>query len=78
MGMRPTSQVFDFTFDFNFKLVRRDSKNTSIRIDYSNVQGYWDTVADSPGIQSDGPNKRFFAPFSHHWIDLLKDSSTFE
>ncbi|KAL6910196.1 glycosyl hydrolases family 18 domain-containing protein [Trichoderma evansii] len=36
----PTSPVYDFSFDFNLGLMRRDSDNTRIRLDYSNVPGY--------------------------------------
>jgi chitinase len=45
----PTSQVYDFFFDFALHLMRRDTNNTSIRLDYSNVPGYWGSLVDSPG-----------------------------
>lgn len=48
----PTSPVYDFTFDMNMKLARRDTNNTMVRIDFSNVIGYWDNLVDYPGIQS--------------------------
>ncbi|KAL3479632.1 hypothetical protein BJX99DRAFT_255358 [Aspergillus californicus] len=63
----PTSQVFDFSFDFNFALMRRDTNNTSVRLDYSNAPGYWKGVVDSPGIQNDDFDKRFFAPAFSQW-----------
>ncbi|KAL7895963.1 glycoside hydrolase family 18 protein [Trichoderma sp. TUCIM 5745] len=66
-GRQPTSQVFDFYFDFNMGLVRRDTNSTSIRIDYSNVKGYWNSVVNSPGIQSRDLKRRFFAPSSVDW-----------
>jgi chitinase len=68
LGKRsPTSQVFDFNFDFNFDLVRRDTNNTSLRMDYSNIAGYWKSIVDSPGIQSRSLKEpvlvdHFFAP----------------
>lgn len=78
LGKRsPTSEVFDFAFDFNLNRTRRDTDNTKIRIDYSNVRGYWDAVVDSPGIQSDGSNrlgKRFFAPQVEQWRSMYQDS----
>lgn len=66
------SQVLDFTFDFNIGLVRRDSNNTSIRIDYSNIGGFWNGLVDAPGIQArdiDGRDlhNRFFAPNNLNW-----------
>ena len=68
-----TSQVFDFNFDFNFDLVRRDTNNTSLRMDYSNIAGYWNTLVDAPGIQSRSLKEpalvdRFFAPTSAGWV----------
>lgn len=51
--------------------MRRDSKNTSIRLDYSNIQGYWDSIVDAPGIQSRDLDStlasRFFAPTKQDW-----------
>lgn len=63
----PTSQVFEFSFDFNIGLMRRDTNNTSVRLDYSNLPGYWDSIVDSPGIQTDNLEKRFFGPRHSHW-----------
>jgi len=35
--------VYDFTFNYNFKpLQERGSSSVLLRIDYSDVQGYWD------------------------------------
>jgi chitinase len=49
---RATSAVFDFAFDYNFKLIRRDSDQTSIRLDYSSIPGYWNSLVDSDGDDS--------------------------
>jgi hypothetical protein len=45
----PTSIVYDFSFDYNIGLARRDTGKLSIRLDYSNVPGYWNAVVDTPG-----------------------------
>ncbi|KAF7554596.1 hypothetical protein G7Z17_g2800 [Cylindrodendrum hubeiense] len=45
----PVSAVYDFSFDYNLGLVRRDAGKLSIRMDYSNVKGYWNAVVDSNG-----------------------------
>ncbi|PNY26741.1 Uncharacterized protein TCAP_03313 [Tolypocladium capitatum] len=74
----PTSQVFDFSFDFNVSLMRRDTNTTSIRIDYSNAKGYWDAVVDSPGIQSRDLHKledRVFAPTAVDWRKLYEEAN---
>ncbi|RAQ66659.1 hypothetical protein AFCA_000187 [Aspergillus flavus] len=47
-----TSPVFDFTFDYNTALVRRDAGEFSVRMDFSNVPGYWNAVVDAPGSSS--------------------------
>lgn len=52
MHRDPTSAVYDFTFDYDMALVRRDAGDFSIRMDYSNVRGYWDAVVDSDGISA--------------------------
>lgn len=73
LGIRdenPTSLVYDFSFDFNLGLMRRDSNNTRIRLDYSNVPGYWNHLVNAPGIQSRDLKKlesRFFAPTTEDW-----------
>jgi hypothetical protein len=46
------STVYDFTFDYNIPLMRRDASEFSIRMDYSNVPGYWNAIVDSPGAQA--------------------------
>jgi chitinase len=71
----PTSQVYDFKFDYMMGLSRRDTNNkTSIRLDYSNVKGYWDKIVDSPGIDdNDGEKearslvKKFYAASNRDW-----------
>ncbi|KAM0553403.1 hypothetical protein ACHAPJ_007417 [Fusarium lateritium] len=68
-----TSKVFDFTFDRNLNHTRRDTGNTRVRIDYSNVGGYWNSAVDSPGINSDDKalarriKKRFHADRAADW-----------
>jgi hypothetical protein len=54
---RITSPVFDFTFDYNIALVRRDAGDFRIRMDFSNVPGYWNAVVQSPG-EGNGGSKR--------------------
>lgn len=51
--------------------LRRDSSQISIRLDYSNVDGYWNSIVDSPGIQSRSLKERFFAPTATDWETLL-------
>ncbi|ATY66444.1 bacteriodes thetaiotaomicron symbiotic [Cordyceps militaris] len=66
-GKQATSEVFDLLFDFDVMLMRRDSEKTSIRIDVTNAADYWDSIDDSPGIQSRDLHERFFAPESLQW-----------
>ena len=41
--------VYDLTFDYDFARVPRDAGDTQMRIDYSNMEGYWDSVVDKAG-----------------------------
>lgn len=72
---KPTSEVYEFTFDFNFDLMRRDTNLTSVRMDYSNYGGYWDQIVNSDGIQdsSSKSRKRYFAPTIFDWKDMYKN-----
>ncbi|KAG8353315.1 hypothetical protein FVEN_g8694 [Fusarium venenatum] len=45
-GLESSEQVYDLVFDYNFKRVPRDLGTTQMRIDYSNKDGYWDTVVN--------------------------------
>lgn len=70
----PTSQIYDFNFDFNINLARSDTNNTLIRMDISNVPRYWDTIVDAPGIQSrdlSNIESQFYAPQSYEWAYKL-------
>lgn len=67
----PTSAVYDFVFDYNMALVRRDAGSYSIRMDYSNVHGYWNAVVDSPGKSKrslDDLVGRFYADNRDDWF----------
>ncbi|KAF4331819.1 glycoside hydrolase family 18 [Fusarium beomiforme] len=75
-----SSQVYDFSSDFNFKLMRRVSNNTSIRMDYSNTPGYWDQLVDSSGIQSRDLrhlDERFFAPKDLEWNSVYDEDDKY-
>ena len=41
-GHMPT--VYDLTFDYEWRRVRRDLGETQMRVDYSNEVGYWDSI----------------------------------
>lgn len=65
------SDVYDFTFDYNMGAVRRDAGTLSIRMDYSNVPGYWSAVvAGGPKFERrlSMTVKRFFASQSSDWF----------
>ncbi|KAF2137101.1 glycoside hydrolase family 18 protein [Aplosporella prunicola CBS 121167] len=62
----PTSAVFDFTFDYNMKLLRRDAGPLSIRIDYSNVPGYENKKRGVTGLE-----ERFFSPKPIDWASRI-------
>ncbi|KAK4097654.1 glycoside hydrolase family 18 protein [Parathielavia hyrcaniae] len=41
---RPGTQVYDFTFDFDFSRLQKRESNVLLRIDYSDDPGYWSTI----------------------------------
>ncbi|RSL95244.1 hypothetical protein CDV31_013975 [Fusarium ambrosium] len=70
----PISAVYDFTFDYNMQLVRRDAGKISIRMDYSNVKGYWKAVvAGAPKLKRDLKSlvDRFFSGQQGEWFEAF-------
>ena len=41
--------VYDLTFDYDFLRVPRAFGDSQLRVDFSNEEGYWDSVVDRPG-----------------------------
>ena len=68
----PTSAVYDFSFDYDLNLARRDAGSYSIRIDYSNVKGYWNAVVDSDGVKKkrdlNHMVERFYSSEKSNWF----------
>ncbi|KFY47830.1 hypothetical protein V496_10420 [Pseudogymnoascus sp. VKM F-4515 (FW-2607)] len=58
ISLNASSDVFEFAFDYKFKLVRKDSDQTSIRMDYASMPGYWDELVDSEALEK--IKKNFF------------------
>lgn len=45
--------VYVLTFDYNFHLIKRaDGEPVSMRIDYTNLAGYWDDITDEPASKA--------------------------
>ena len=52
-GKRESSRaVMDLTFDYDFNLLKRADEEIYIRIDYSNVFGYWEDIVAADGVKS--------------------------
>ncbi|RPA81152.1 hypothetical protein BJ508DRAFT_117192 [Ascobolus immersus RN42] len=60
-----TSKVYDFTFDYNMRSLRRGSGNLSLRIDYSNTPGFWNAAVKSEGRI----RRRFFSGKTDYGLD---------
>ena len=58
---KPTSAIFDFVFDYDMAKLKRDSGSLSMRVDYSNVGGYWDKVVKAPGVTKRSLEDRYFS-----------------
>lgn len=50
--------VYDLTFDYDFRRVPRDLGDTQMRIDFSNEEGYWDSVVASAADNDSDLKKR--------------------
>ncbi|KAK2773012.1 chitinase [Colletotrichum kahawae] len=72
-GRSLTSDVYTLTFDFNLSNARRDTSNTRVRMDYSNIRGYWNYAVNSPGVQG-GSQKRYHAPTTADWREMFTKS----
>jgi|SRR5690242_6318608 len=75
----PTSAVYYFTFDYDMGNVRRDAGRYSIRMDYSNVQGYWKAVVDSEGVKKRSLKElvdRFDSSKQDNWFDKFNNIDT--
>lgn len=64
--------VLDLELSYDFALVKRDAGDVYIRVDYSNLPGYWNAVVDSAGeakkrSTSSRIDKRFFSPQAPSW-----------
>ncbi|KAL1614362.1 hypothetical protein SLS54_009789 [Diplodia seriata] len=67
-----SSPVMELTFDYNFGLVRRDSGDISLRVDYSNIPGYWNAVVDTPGSEKRSAERRGFGSLTW-WTTKFSD-----
>ncbi|KAG9759588.1 glycoside hydrolase family 18 protein, partial [Aureobasidium melanogenum] len=83
-----THEVQDLEFSYDFGLMKRSDEKVYLRIDYSNMPGYWQVMVDSPGEkrkrsirpheirQRDLLDKRFFSSDSASWghqLDKVDD-----
>ncbi|KZF20785.1 hypothetical protein L228DRAFT_179448 [Xylona heveae TC161] len=70
----PTSPVFDFAFDYDMKHIRRDGGSISMRVDFSNVPGYWNAVVDNPGNgqKKRDIDRRFFSNSLQDWQNQIQ------
>ncbi|KAF5671745.1 hypothetical protein FHETE_3958 [Fusarium heterosporum] len=81
--MPPGKEVMDFEFSYDFGLIKRGADDIYLRIDYSNMPGYWEEIVDRPGYvskrslhprhlsQRDLLDKRFFSDNSQDWADAF-------
>ncbi|KAL6362867.1 hypothetical protein LRP88_04181 [Fusarium phalaenopsidis] len=58
--MPASKEVMDLEFSYDFGLAKRQSDDVFIRIDYSNMPGYWDRIVEDPG--------RFFSADPYNWV----------
>jgi len=80
--LKAASEVLELDLSYDFGLVhqkKRAAGNVYVRVDYSNIPGYWNAMVDSVGEKrkrSDGINKRFFSPKASSWADRFNKLAT--
>lgn len=67
----PTSPIYEFSFDFN-KHERRADAKVAIRMDMTNVKGYWDGLVDSPGVKKRDVERRYLSSLNVDWKTALQ------
>ncbi|KAJ9426061.1 hypothetical protein FOXG_07418 [Fusarium oxysporum f. sp. lycopersici 4287] len=73
----PTSPIYEFSFDFN-KHERRADAKVAIRMDITNVKGYWDGLVDSPGVQKRDVERRYLSSLNLDWKKTLQKGDRFQ
>ncbi|OAF98482.1 uncharacterized protein CC84DRAFT_1075110, partial [Paraphaeosphaeria sporulosa] len=68
----PRNGIYRVKIDYNFNLIRRDDGPVNMRVDYTNLQGYWDDVTDEPGSTKHKPHlgRRWWGKFTA-WLEKL-------
>ncbi|KAM0546636.1 hypothetical protein ACHAPJ_010774 [Fusarium lateritium] len=72
----PTSPVYEFSFDFD-RLETREDANIAVRMDVSNVKGYWDALVDSPGIETRDLEARYQSALNTDWKAVFREDDKF-
>ncbi|OKL57184.1 hypothetical protein UA08_07332 [Talaromyces atroroseus] len=63
---RSTDEVYELKVDYDFAAAAADEKgDVYFRIDYTNLQGYWDEITDTPA-----KHKRWFGTFDN-WLKKM-------
>ena len=72
-GISSESIVYDIELDYDFSLAKRDVGDIYIRIDCSNMPGYWNQVvaADPDTATKRSNKKRFWSDDSHDWSNNI-------
>ncbi|KAG5764748.1 hypothetical protein H9Q72_007164 [Fusarium xylarioides] len=73
----PTSPIYEFSFDFNKHKGRTDAK-VAIRMDMTNIKGYWDSLVDSPNVEKRDVEPRYFSRLYKDWKKGLRTGDRFK
>ncbi|RBR14417.1 hypothetical protein FVER53590_04351 [Fusarium verticillioides] len=72
-----TSPIYEFSFDFN-KHEGRDDAKVAIRIDMTNVNGHWDGLVDSPGVEKRDVEGKYLTSLNLDWKKAVHKGNTFQ
>lgn len=63
------ARVYDLTFDYDFARVPRAFGDSQMRLDFSNEEGYWDSVVDRPGQRKTKRDISEFRGDRKRWLE---------
>ena len=67
----PESIVYDIELSYDFSLVKRDAGDIFIRIDYSNMNGYWENIVQADAIKKRSLDRRFWSKNLNDWKSVI-------
>ena len=72
----PEFIVYDIELSYDFSFVKRDAGDIFIRLDYSNMNGYWEKVVQADAIKKRSLDKRFWSKNLKDWKAIINGENS--